>query len=346
MQPPFRIGIDPGWGDTYEAHLGGFVRDLFDPRPDVDWEIMPPPSSRTAEAAVIDRYDGLLILGMRFDASSFRGTRRLACIARWGVGFDAIDIAAATNAGVLVALTPEAITRSVAEAQIAFAFALAKRLPDLDRRTRAGQWRQDMPILGSDIAGKTLASVGLGRIGAEMFKIARGAGFGRLLAHDPYCPADRAAEAGVELVDLATVMAEGDFITVNAYLNAATRGMIGSREFGQMKPTAYFINTARGAIVDEAALIEALRRGSIAGAGIDVFEREPVAPDNPLLGMDNVIVAPHGVAWTREGLAGNSGDACRNLLAVAEGNVPPCLANPEAAERADLRAKLDRRRSS
>lgn len=340
MRDVFCVGIDPGWGDTFEANLGGFVREYFDPRDDVEWEIMEPFPEGVAPSKVVDRYDGVIILGSRFNAETFDGIERLACIARWGVGFDAIDIPAASAADVLVALTPEAIKRAVAEAQIALIFSLAKRIPDLDRRTRAGTWREGLPILGIDVVGKTVSSVGLGRIAAEMFKIARGIGFGRLIAYDPYCPESRAKEAGVELVDLDTVMSEGDFVTINAFLNASTRGMIGLREFSLMKPTAYFVNTARGPIVQEAALIETLSKRRIAGAGLDVFEKEPPAADNPLLAMDNVIVAPHSMAWTQQGLEGNSRDACRNLLLVASGGVPPCLANPEAVERKGVQAKL------
>ena len=342
MREQFRVGIDPGWAGSFESLLGRFVREYFEASPDFAWEIMEPPVDGVVRAEVADRYDGVLILGAGFDAGTFAGVRRLACIARWGVGFDAIDTAAATNADVLVALTPEAITRSVAEAQIALIFALAKTLPDLDRRTRSGTWRTELPIRGTVVAGKTLSSVGCGRIGSEMFRIARALGFGRLLAYDPFCPQERAMALGVELETLETVMAEGDFVTVNAFLNSTTRGMVGPREFALMKPEAYFINTARGAIVQEAALIDALAEGRIAGAGIDVFETEPPAPDNPLLSMENVILSPHSMAWTQEGLAGNSREACQNLLLVAGGKVPPCLANPEAAEREGVRAKLAR----
>lgn len=346
MSEQFHIGIDPGWGETFEPLMGRFVRDHFSAREDFRWEVMEPVKGNAISADVVNRYDGVIILGTRFDAASFAGVDRLICISRWGVGFDAIDIEAANTAGVLVALTPEAIKRSVAEAQIALIFALAKRIPDLDRRTRAGLWRGDLPVPGMDVIGKTLSSVGCGRIGGEMFAMARGIGFGRLLAYDPYCPEDRARAIGVELADLETVMAEGDFVTVNAFLNSETRGMIGRRELALMKPSAYFVNTARGPIVQEDALIEALREGRIAGAGIDVFEREPPANDNPLLAMDNVIVAPHGMAWTKEGLEGNSRGACQNLLHIAAGQVPVCLANPEAARLDRVKSKLAKWRSS
>lgn len=342
MRAPFRIGIDPGWGADFDAMLGGAVRELLDPQDAIRWEMLEPPPGGIASAEVIDLYDGLIILQMGFDASSFAGVRRLACIARWGVGFDRIDIGAATAADVLVALTPESITRAVAESQLALIFALAKQLPALDKRTRGGLWRTELPIAGSDVAGKTLSSIGLGRIARELFAMARGIGFGRLLAYDPYCSPSQAREAGVELAGLDAVLAEGDFVTVNAFLDAGTRGLLGSREFALMKPTAYFVNTARGPIVQERALVEALRQGRIAGAGIDVFEQEPPPPNHALFSLDNVIVSPHAVAWTREGLAGNSRDACRNLLLVAAGQTPPCLAEPAAAQRAGVQAKLAR----
>ena len=342
MPTPFRIGIDPGWGENFEAHLGRFVRGLIDPREDLRWEFIPAPADEVARPEVIDTYDGLLIRAMPFDSTSFRGVERLICIVRWGVGFDAIDIEAATGADVIVALTPVAITRAVAETQITLILALAKRLADLDRRTRAGLWQQNLPILGIDIVGKTLSSIGLGRIGAEMFRIARGIGFERLLACDPYCPASRARALDVELVDLDTAISQGDFVTLNTPLNSSTRGMIGAREFALMKPTAYFINTARGPIAQESALIDALRTDRIAGAGLDVFEQEPPSPDNPLLAMENAIVSPHSMAWTQQGLAGNSRDACRNLLCVASGQVPACLANPGAENRHGVRKKLAR----
>ena len=342
MSDQFRVGIDPGWKGSFESLLGSHVREVFDSRPDIAWEIMAPPVAGAASAEVVDQYDGVVILGTRFTADSFHGVKRLACISRWGVGFDMIDMAAASAADVMVALTPEAIKRSVAESQIALIFALAKRLPELDKRTRAGIWRTDLPIDGIDVVGRTLTSVGLGRIGAEMFKMARGIGFGRLLAYDPYCPEAVANEIGVELVSLRTAMSAGDFVTVNAFLNSETRGMIGAAEFALMKPTAYFINTARGPIVDEAALVQALRGQHIAGAGLDVFEKEPPDNDNPLFEMDNVILSPHSMAWTREGMAGNSRDACRNIAAVASGEVPPCLADPLAADQEGVRAKLAR----
>ncbi len=342
MAAKFRVGVDPGWGGRLESLLGFALREFFEPNDGIEWEVMPEQPGGEARPEALQRYDGVLALQMKFPAAGFVGVERLACIARWGVGFDRIDAAAATAADVLIALTPTAIKRAVAEAEIALIFALAKQLPALDKRTREGRWRTDMPIAGVDTAGKTLASVGLGNIAAEMFKMARGIGFGRLLAYDPYCPPERAAALGVEPAALETVMAEGDFITINTLLNERTRGMIDARLLSLMKPTAYFVNTARGPIVDETALLRMLRERRIAGAGIDVFAQEPPPRDHPFFALDNVIVTPHAVAWTQEGLAGNSREACANLARVAAGEAPPHLANPQAVERPGVRRKLAR----
>lgn len=342
----FRVGVDPGWGSRLEALLGPALRELFAPGGRIEWEVMPEPPGGAALPQDLRRYDGVLAMQMNFPAASFAGAERLVCIARWGVGFDRIDDAAATEADVLIALTPTAISRAVGEAEIALIFALAKQLPALDRRTREGRWRTDLPITGMDVAGKTLASVGLGKIAAEMFRMARGIGFGRLLACDPYCPPERAAALGVELTALDEVMSQGDFVTVNTPLNEETRGMIDARLLSLMKPTAYFVNTARGPIVDESALIRILEERRIAGAGIDVFAQEPPPKDHPFFAMDNVIVTPHAVAWTQEGLAGNSREACENLVRAARGEAPPHLANPQAAERPGVREKLARWRKA
>lgn len=345
MPAKFRVGVDPGWGSRLEALLGPVLREFFAPGGKIEWEIMPDHPGGAARPEDLRRYDGVLALQMSFPAASFAGVERLVCIARWGVGFDRIDAAAASAADVLIALTPTAITRAVAEAEIALILALAKQIPALDKRTRQGRWRTDMPITGTDTAGKTLASIGLGKIAAEMFRMARGIGFGRLLACDPYCPPERAAALGVELVDLDDVMAQGDFVTVNTLLNEETRGMVDARLLSLMKPTAYFVNTARGSIVEEPALIRSLSERRIAGAGIDVFAREPPPKDHPFFAMDNVIVTPHAVAWTQEGLAGNSREACENLARAARGEAPPHLADAQAAERPGVRAKLARWRN-
>jgi phosphoglycerate dehydrogenase-like enzyme len=312
--------------------------------PGVEYEVMED-TGRVAEAGVIDRYDAILAFALRFEARSFEGVERLAIIARWGVGYDMIDVPACTRAGVILAITPEAIRRPVAEGVLALIFAVTKRIVDLDRLVRSGGWRTALPENMICIEGRTLGSVGFGNIAGEMFKMARGLGFGRLVACDPYGSAERAEQLGVELTDLDTVMRESDFVTVNCMLNEETRGLIDARALSLMKPDAYLINTARGPIVNESALYEALRDRRIAGAGLDVFEQEPPAPDNPLFKLENVVLAPHAVAWTEECKRDNSLYACRNVRAVYDGEAPVHVVNREVLGQERVQARLAARRS-
>jgi phosphoglycerate dehydrogenase-like enzyme len=265
---------------------------------------------------------------------------RTAVVARWGVGYDSIDTAALTAADVALAITPNGVKRPVAEAILTLIFALAKQVFLQDRITRQGQWRGGLNAPTFCLAGRTLGSVGCGNIAREMFRLVGSLGFGRLIACDPYADPEQAKQLGVELVSMDELFAQSDFVAVNTLLNEGTRGLIGAEHFRLMKPTAYFINTARGPIVREADLIEALREKQFAGAGLDVFEQEPPAKDNPLFAMDNVIVSPHGLAWTEEISRDNTREACDNILAVFGGQPPPGLVNREVTGRPGFQQKL------
>lgn len=333
MTSRFRVGVTPDFLTQAKGLLEPALAEVL---PHVEWEFMPDTGAAPRREA-LDGYDAVIALGTYFTAESLAGVRRLAVIARWGVGYDRIDVGACTASDVILAVTPDAVRRPVAEGIFTFLFALAKNLRTLDRLCRAGRWRDDMPRNSHNIEGKTLGSVGAGNIAGEMFRMARAIGFGRLLAYDPLVSS---APEGVELVGLETVLRESDYVTINCPLSSQTRDLIGARELSWMKPTAYLINTARGPIVNRAALIEALRRHSIAGAGLDVFETEPVPADDPLLELENVIVTPHAVAWTREAFRDNSLFACRNVLAVCEGRAPQHVVNREVLDRPGCRAKL------
>jgi phosphoglycerate dehydrogenase-like enzyme len=342
MKPVFRIGITPDFYTDVKGLFEGPLEQALGGVEGVEYAPMPPQPDKLATAEALDEFDGVLALSLRFTAESVRGLKRLAVVARWGVGYDRIDVDALTRADVALAITPNAVRRPVAEAILALVFALAKNLLALDRRTRAGLWRRDLSALGYGLAGRVLGSVGCGNIAQEMFRLARPLGFGRLIACDPYVPADQIRELGVELVDLETVFRESDFVTVNVPLNESTRGLIGERHFRMMKPAAFFINTARGAIVEHEALVRALREGWIRGAGIDVFPVEPVSKDDPLLELDNVIVAPHALAWTEELVRDNTLEACRHLLAAARGQAPESVVNRDVLARPGFRRKLAR----
>jgi phosphoglycerate dehydrogenase-like enzyme len=193
--------------------------------------------------------------------------------------------------------------------------------------------------MGEGLEGKVLGSIGLGNIGAEMFRLAKPFGF-NFIASDPVADADLARDLGVELVSLEDVFRRSDFLTVNCPLTDSTNRLVNAPRFAMMKNSAYLINTARGPIVDETAMIDALSSGQIAGAGIDVFEVEPPADDNPLLTMDNVIVAPHGLAWTDQCFAGIGADDIAAVLAVSKGEVPVGVVNSAITENADWMSKL------
>jgi phosphoglycerate dehydrogenase-like enzyme len=334
---PFRVGITSDFETNAKGLLEPALAAVLDPVPGIEYELMPN-TGGVGAPEVLDRYDAVIALDYRFPAESFVGLERLAVLARWGVGYDKVDVNACTEAAVLLAITPDSVRRPVAEGIIAMIFALAKNLRTLDRRIHTGRWRREPPVL-VDLEGRTLGSIGLGNIAGEMFRIARAVGFGRLLAYSLAVPTSAGA-LGVELTDLDTVMGESDFIAINCPLTTESRGMIGARELALMKPTAFLINTARGAVVDETALVEALRQGKIAGAGLDVFATEPIPDNHPLLELDNVVLSPHLIARTEGCIRDTSLSACRNVLAVARGVAPPYLANPEVLTHPKVRARL------
>jgi phosphoglycerate dehydrogenase-like enzyme len=342
----FRVGITP---DFYVEAKGRFESALESKLHGVDgieYEPMPPQPGKIGQPEALNSYDALFALALNITADSVKGVDRLAVIARWGVGYDMIDVDALTQADVALAITPNAVRRPVAEAIFTFIFALSTNLVMQDKIVRAGQWRGSLPRLGRNIKGRTLGSLGCGNIAQEMFAMAQSLSFGRLIAHDPYASAEKAAGLGVELVGLDELLASSDFLAINTLLNAETRGMIGEAELRKMKSSAYLINTARGPIVREAALVRALGEGWIAGAGLDVFETEPLPAGSPLREMDNVILTPHGLAWTEEIARDNGLEACSNILAISRGEVPSTIVNKEVINRPGFQAKLARYRRS
>jgi phosphoglycerate dehydrogenase-like enzyme len=334
----FRVGLTADFGTRGQGLLDAAVAEMLAPVADIVCELMPD-TAGVATAAVLDEYDAVVALDYRFPAACFAGLRRLKLIARWGAGYDSVDTRAASAAGVFVAITPDSVSRAVAEGIVALLFALAKGLPALDRNCRAGRWWQDPPR-NINVGGRVLGSVGAGNIATEMFRMARALGFGRLLAYSRRKRMPEAAALGVELVELETVMRESDFVTINCPLTDETRGLIGARELAWMRPQAYLINTARGAVVEEAALLEVLRAGRIAGAGLDVFAEEPMAAGHPLAGLDNVILTAHRIAKSEECSRDTSLSACRSVLAVYRGEAPRYIANPDVLDHPRVKARL------
>jgi D-3-phosphoglycerate dehydrogenase len=268
--------------------------------------------------ALIPDYDALIVRSSTtVTADVIRAGKRLRVVARAGVGVDNIDTAAATQAGVIVVNAPTGNTLAAAEHTVAMLMALARLIPQADAHVRAGQWKRNK-FVGVEIRDKVLGSVGLGRVAQEVVQRAQGLGM-RILGYDPYVTADYAAQRGVTLVDLDTLLAQSDFVTIHVPLTPQTRHLLGADRLRQMKPGARLLNVARGGIVDEAALVDAIESGHLAGAALDVFDTEPLPADSPLRRSDKIILTPHLGASTVEAQEKVAEDVALQVLDVLAG---------------------------
>ena len=237
------------------------------------------------------------------------------------MGYDSVDTVALAERGIMLTNTPVAVRRPVAVATLTLIFALAGRLFTKDKLARGGRWNERTSHMGLGLTTRTLGIIGAGGIGRELLALAKPFGW-TLLAADPFVDPASVAALGAEAVSLETLLARSDFVVACCILNEHTRHLMNAKRFGQMKRDAFFINVARGPVADEAALIEALRSGAIAGAGLDVFEQEPVDPANPLLSMDHVIVTPHALCWTDECFDAIAREGLTCLIDFAAGRAP------------------------
>jgi glyoxylate reductase len=282
-------------------------------------------------AARIATADGLLcLLTDRVDAALLARAPRLRAISSVSVGLDHIDLAAATARGIPVGHTPGVLTETTADLAFALLLATARRVVEADRYVRDGRWGAWAPdlLLGRDVHGATLGLVGMGAIGRAVARRARGFGM-RVLAWSRTRRPLGDLEGAVAWAELPALLAAADFVSVHVALAPETRGLLDARALAAMKRGAILVNTARGGIVDETALVAALREGRLGGAGLDVFEREPLAPDDPLLAVPNVVVAPHIGSASVATRARMAALAVENLLAALDGGRMPACANPE-----------------
>lgn len=258
---------------------------------------------------------------------------KLRAILEFGVGVDNIDIEAATERGIMVIHCPEYEQGTVADHAFTLMLSLARKVAKIDRDMKDKGWMwPSAEYCGVDLPGKTLGIIGLGRIGTTMARRARGFDM-KLIACDPYAGAEAFERLRIERGGIEELLGVSDFVSIHCVLTPETRGLLGERELRRMKPTAYLINVSRGAIVDEAALVRALREGWIAGAGLDVFAEEPLRPGHPMLSLDNVILTPHLAAYTKEAFERLEAEAYARAVEVLEGKTPKNIKNPEVLEK-------------
>ena len=290
----------------------------------------PSPAGLLREIAEVDA----LLVRMPVTANAIQAGRRLRVVARHGVGLDYIPVDACTTLGIPVVYTPDANTESVAEHVVGTMIALAHQVARADRAVRDGRWGVRDHLMGIDIHGRTIGIVGVGRIGVRVAQICRGAFGMRTLGFDPNLGDQAILERGVEPRDLGSLLSESDFVTLHAPSTRETHHLIDATAIAAMKPGAYLINHARGALVDTAALTDALKRGHLAGAAADVLEVEPPSPGLELLQLDNVIITPHSAALTDEAMRRMGCDAAEDILRVLRGELPHACANPQALSEA------------
>ena len=287
--------------------------------------------------ALVKDHDAVLATVDKFSKAVFQSeaARDLKIVSRWGVGYDSIDVAAATQAGVTIAYTPALLDETVADLTFALMLGIARRIPEGDAGMRAGAWR---PLWGGNVHGKTLGLVGCGRIGQAVAKRARGFDM-RILSYDVR-PSEAAKAQGVEFVSLDELLAQSDFVSLHAAVTPENRGLIGGAQFKRMKRTAYFINAARGALVDETALANALSDGLIAGAAVDTYDVEPLPAESPLRRAPNLVLSPHQASFTSETGLKVSLAAAQAILDLLQQRRPKTPLNPEVFDSPHFRARL------
>jgi phosphoglycerate dehydrogenase-like enzyme len=345
MSETFRVALSgdfkkPDGSPTYpDFDLGPLVS-----APGVEIAFLEPSDPIRGEQ--LEEFDALILLAHRFGRESIPKSGRLAVVARFGVGYDTVDVEACTKAGIALVITPDGVRRPVAVSILTFMLALTSKLMAKDRLTReaAVGYARRSEHMGTGLVGRTFGSIGIGNIGAEAFRLLKPFDM-KLAAHDPYADKAVAAELGVELVGLDNLFRRADVLSVSVPLTPETHHLVNEERLRLMKPTAYLINTARGPIVDQKAITKALSEGWIAGAGLDVLEKEPPDPNDPILRLENVILTPHALCWTDQCFAGNGAADVQAVLEVQHRKVPRGIVNREVLENPAWKERLAHFRS-
>lgn len=333
--------------------------DLLDTDPSVEYSFLaehqPTKNERTywdrlysleVEPKHVAAANGIVIFRPWVKASAFaNGADNLVVIGRAGAGYDKIDLPACTENDVAVFNAPDTLTHSTASSAFVLILALAKRLTEQERLVRQGRWDLQAQFMGSDLPGMTLGIIGFGHSGRELARLIAPFQM-RLIAYSPSANPQQAAALNVELVStMDDLMRQADFVSLHCRLLPTNHGLIGERELRLMKPTAYFINVARGELVQQEVLVRSLKERWIAGAGLDVYEHEPLPITNPLLQLDNVILTPHWLPATRQAARATMSQMAQGMLRAAHGKVPENIINPAVLERPRFKEKLARYRA-
>ncbi len=341
MTRPVRFGLTRDVIDS-EGHFiaPGPGLKLLDDMPTVNYQVF---SELLPEATPeqIDGYDMVASLTPKWTTASLRGNNRLLSVHRFGVGYDMVDVPALTQAAVALFITRDAVRRPVASSILAFILALSMKMLLKDKLIRQGGWSERAKHHGMGLVGKTLGVIGVGNIGHEVFRLTMPLDM-KHIGCDPYIRQQDVTDVRVRLVDMDTILRESDFLSLCCPLNAETHHLIGEAELRKMKPSSFLINTSRGPVVDEKALTRALTEHWIQGAGLDVFEQEPTPTDNPLLKLDNVVLAPHSLSWLDQTFMGMWDSILQQVDALRRGTLPPGLVNTEVWDDPRFQQKLSR----
>ena len=338
----FRISITADFYDECgEPRYSDFGLSVFDGHDSLEVSAFSQNNAEIGAEQLADAH-AVLVLTPTVTAESLRLASNLLVVSRFGVGFDSVDVASCTQNDVLVTIAKGAVDRPVAEATIAWMLALNHKVFQKDKLVRSGDWDARSNLMGTELRDRTLGVVGLGGIGSQLVALIRGFGMKQPIAFDPFAPTQVFDSLGVKQCSLDELLAMADFVSLHCPLTEETRDLIGPSQLNRMKSTAYLLNLARGGVVNEDALFDALSTGQIAGAALDCFADEPVTTPHRFGDLENVILAPHSIAWTDELFRDIGRMSCNSIVDVLAGNLPHGVVNPEVLEKESFKAKWRR----
>jgi phosphoglycerate dehydrogenase-like enzyme len=337
-RPPFTVAVtaDAARPDGSSIHGDLGLRRLTENG--ISWSVLPSYTDPIPPADLAGVHAVLSLGHIAFDSRTLDHAPELKLVARFGAGYETIDLDACTRAGVVVTNTPDAIRRPLAVAGLTLLLALSHNLLAKDRLTRTSDWASREQYRGAPLVGQTVGIVGFGSVGAELARLLAPLGM-KVVGNNRSGRHPEAAELGVELLGLNELLERSDYVVLCAALTLATEKLIDADALARMKSSAYLINIGRGKLVDTDALRDALQSGRIAGAGLDVFEPEPLLPDDALLTLENVVLSPHSLCWTADFTRDVADGALASILAVAAGERPRNVLNPEVFDTAAFAAK-------